>query len=386
MADVALSSGRLLRIRVTALTVTILLVVSCSSSSEPEGGGASATSETTVVTTTTTLSPVTGADTSVENRSSAPGDHGCKPVAVGDNEPGPSAIQIDLEAAGNTYQVRLRVPGDSPLAAENQGRYPVVLDWHGLGSDGFQQAFLTNYEALAEAEGFIVAHPTGGGGSDGSSGAGLQTGWELAQFDIPGRDDLVMAEALIDRLVTDYCGDADRIYSTGLSNGGFFTSRLVCELADRIAAAVTVAGLTHPDACSPSRPVPLMAFHGTGDAIVPFDGGSSQLVSNDAPAELVAFFDQVMPEELAEFAADFGCDPQPEVVEVSDEVTAYDYQGCSEDVPVRFVEIEGGGHTWPGAFIGAFMTDALGPTTTDVNATTDGWNFMSRFSLDGRID
>ncbi len=319
--------------------------------------------------------------------STAGQDGGCQPTAPVGNEPGQQdAVHFELEVTGNAYPIRLYVPGDSPLAAEAGGRYPVVLNWHGLGSDGFQQALLTNYEAVAEAEGFMVVHPTGGAGSDEGSGAGLQTGWELAQFDIPGRDDRVMVEVLIDRLVADHCADPARVYSTGMSNGGFFTSRLVCELADRIAAAVAVAGVSHPDDCTPSRPVPLMAFHGTADRIVPFDGGPSQLVGTDAPPELVEFFDQVMPDELAEFAADFGCDPEPEVTTVSDEITAFDFRGCADEVPVRFVEVDGGGHTWPGAFLGVFMTDALGPTTTDVSATADGWNFMRRFSLDGPAD
>lgn len=374
------------RFSAPAAAVAVLLIVSCSPSADPEAGAA-ATVQTTVETTTTTSSPETSPATSAESTPPAAGDDSCRPVGAGDGDTGqPAAIQFELDAAGNTYPVRLYIPGDSAPATDAGDRLPVVVDWHGLGSDGFQQALLTNYEALAEAEGFIVAHPTGGADAGAGAGAaGLQTGWELAQFDIPGRDDVAMAEALIERLVADYCADPNRVYSTGMSNGGFFTSRLVCELADRIAAAVAVAGVTHPDACSPSRPVPFMAFHGTADAIVPFDGGTSRLESDDSPPELTAFFDQVMPDELAEFAADFDCDAEPEVVMISDEVTAFDYQSCSEGVPVRFVEIDGGGHTWPGSFIGAFTTEALGPTTTDVSATADGWAFMSRFSLDGRI-
>ncbi|MDH5520386.1 MAG: prolyl oligopeptidase family serine peptidase [Acidimicrobiia bacterium] len=372
-----------MRIRPLAVAVT-LVVAACSSPSDPSVDVASSAGSTSSPSTVTAPADDAVAAETTGEASTTVAENTCRPITAAENEPGQqAAIQIDLEAAGNTYPVRLYVPGDSPLAAAADGRYPLVLDWHGLGSDGFQQALLTNYEAVAEAEGFMVAHPTGGGGSDTADGGGVQAGWELTQFDVPGRDDLAMAETLIDRLVADYCADPDRVYSTGLSNGGFFTSRLVCDLADRIAAAVAVAGVTHPEGCVPSRPVPFMAFHGTADAIVPFEGGSSQLEGSAAPAELVEFFDQVMPDELAEFAADFACDPEPEAVAISDEVTAYDYQGCADDVPVRFVEIDGGGHTWPGAFLGAFMTEALGPTTNDVSATSDGWRFMSRFSLEG---
>lgn len=379
-----------MRTWVIVLVSAALAIAACSSSDATDTGApAGAETSTTSTEPPSTAPPSTAASstsgpltspTTGETSVSETADT-CQPAAA--SEPGrQAAIQFELDAAGSVYPVRLYVPGDSPLAAQAGGRYPLVLDWHGLGSDGFQQALLTNYETVAEAEGFLVAHPTGGGSGD-DTGGGLRTGWELAQFDIPGRDDLAMAEALIDLLVADYCADPNRVYSTGMSNGGFFTSRLVCDLADRIAAAVAVAGVTHHDTCAPSRPVPFMAFHGTADTIVPFDGGRSQLEGSGAPPELVEFFDQVMPDELAQFAADFACDPEPDTTAVSDEVTVSEYRGCADDVPVRFVEIEGGGHTWPGAFLGVFMTEALGATTTDVNATVDGWRFMSRFSLDG---
>ncbi len=361
--------------RLIWLLLALSLIGGACSSSESSTSTSVVTSGTSSTTTTTASSVPESTDASTNDAVEQ-----CRPTVVADDEPGQqTAVQIEVEAVGNTYPVRLYVPGQTSIATA-EGRLPVVLNWHGLGSDGLQQALLTNYEAVAEAEGFIVAHPTGGGSA--ADGSNLQAGWELAQFDDPGRDDVALAETLIDRLVAEHCADPARVYSTGMSNGGFFTSRLVCELSDRIAAAVAVAGVTHPEGCSPDRAVPLMAFHGTADGIVPFDGGESQLAGAGAPPELVDFFDQVMPDELAEFAADYGCEPDPEVVEISNEVTAFDYQGCRNDVPVRFIEIDGGGHTWPGAFLGAFMTDALGPTTTDVSATADGWLFMSRFSLD----
>ena len=368
---------------VAAAVSSVLFVGACASASTVDDDAAQPDEP---ATSTTTTSPP---DTTTPSTEVTPGDT-CQPVTA-DTEPRQeTSIEFDLEAAGNSYPVRLFVPdlaADSSQAGKVTGRLPVVLNWHGLGSDGFQQALLTNYEALAETEGFIVAHPTGrvdAAGADSGDADRLQSGWELAQFEIPGRDDVAMAATLIDFLIDDYCADPDRIYSTGMSNGGFFTSRLICELADRIAAAVTVAGITHPDSCEPARAVPLLAFHGTADDIVPFDGGPSRLENAGGPPELTAFFDQVMPDELAEFASDFGCAPDPETTTVSDEVTVYDYRDCSDDVPVRFVEVLGGGHTWPGALIGVFTADALGPTTTDVSATNDGWNFMSRFSLDGR--
>ena len=103
-------------------------------------------------------------------------------------------------------------------------------------------------EALAEAERFIAVHPTGV-----PAEGDTRNSWQLASSPGDGsRDDVAFADSLIDELIANWCADPDRIYSIGMSNGGFFTARLVCEMADRLAAAVSVAGLYHPDGCSPS--------------------------------------------------------------------------------------------------------------------------------------
>jgi polyhydroxybutyrate depolymerase len=280
-----------------------------------------------------------------------------------------------LDAGGGVHDVRVFVP-----TQVSSDPAPVVLDWHGLGSNGFEQAAFSGYETLAEEEGFVVVHPTGLGIDGGPNS------WQLDDVGESGVDDLAFADALIDTLVADWCGDPDRIYSTGMSNGGFFTAQLVCERADRIAAAVSVAGVTHGDGCDPARPVPYLAFHGTGDDVVPFaGGGDSTLLAgldlDEAEVEqFVDFFSQVMPDEFAEFAADAGCDLDPERVEETPEVISYAYTGCEDGVPMTFYEIVGGGHTWPDSPLADQLAD-LGFFTDDISATVDGWAFMSQFSL-----
>jgi polyhydroxybutyrate depolymerase len=285
------------------------------------------------------------------------------------NEPGASSFSID--AGGATHAVRVFVPSSydgSPM--------PLVMNWHGLGSDGPQQAQFSDYETLAEKEGFLVAHPTGV-----PAPGDTRNSWELEQFDVPGRDDVAMAEATIDQIIADFCADPKRVYSTGMSNGGLFTSRLVCDLSTRIAAAVAVAGVTHHDGCAPERAVPFIAFHGTADDVVPFDGGGSILTEDDAPPLAIEFFNQVMPDEFAQFAATNGCDLDPTEEAVSAEVIRYDYANCNNDAGMTFFEITEGGHTWPGSPLGPLLGEVLGYTTTDVSATADGWDFMKQYEL-----
>ena len=133
--------------------------------------------------------------------------------------------------------------------------------------------------------------------------------WQLFPDAGRERDDLAFAGALIDELVANWCADPGRVYSTGMSNGGFFTARLICEMSDRIAAAVSVAGHVSPRRL---RSGARRAVH--GDPRHRGQGGAvrGRRVDADdrltAPEELRVFFEQVIPEEFAEFAADAGCD------------------------------------------------------------------------------
>ena len=120
-----------------------------------------------------------------------------------------------------------------------------------------------------------------------------------------------------------------------MSNGGFFTARLVCEMSDRIAAAVSVAGLYHPPECTPARAVPYQGIHGTDDEIVPFNGsGESALLAPDSPPQWRVFFEQVIPDEFAEFAADAGCEAPTTGTPVGDDVVRYDYSNCEDTTPM----------------------------------------------------
>ena len=274
-----------------------------------------------------------------------------------------------LNSGGNDYTFQYTVPSSydgSPL--------PVVLDFHGIGSNGAQQAVFSGWASAAELQGFVSVQPTGlsANGDDRAS-------WELPQFDTSERDDIAFVVDLIDVISSQVCVDPARIYSTGMSNGGLFTSTVVCELSERIAAAVSVAGVTHHESCSPTRAVPYLAFHGTADTVVPFNGGGeSTLDGADLSGD---FFEQVIPDEFAEFADSTGCTSSTDT-SITPEVTLTSYTGCRDGAPLGFYTIEGGGHTWPGSPISAAI-ESLGFTNTDISATEIAWEFFSQHALGG---
>lgn len=281
---------------------------------------------------------------------------------------------VQIESGGVDREYRLYVPpahdGVTPL--------PVVLDFHGLTSTAEQQALLSNLEGLAGVEGFIAVHPQGS--------RDPVTGNTFFEFGYGGTgvDDVGFVADVLDRLEATLCVDTTRIYAMGMSNGGFMSSRLACDLADRIVAIAPVAATDHPDDCAPSRPVPVLAFHGTDDTVVPFAGGESILLdlagaAADDPqaAPLVALLSQHIADEVDEWAAANGC-AQTTRSEISDEVDLVAHTGC--DAPVSIYVVDGGGHTWPGSIVGRTIP-TLGHTTTDIDATVLAWEFFQQFTL-----
>ena len=324
---------------------------------------ASPTVSETTSSTTTTEAPLVEDDTAADVIAPASLEPDCEAVgrpAVG--------LQTGTFTSGDVeYTYQWTVP--SGYTGEP---IPVVLDFHGIGSNGAQQAVFAGWAAKAEAEGFLAIQPTGISvpGDDRAS-------WELPQFELPIRDDIRMVLDLIDLAAANVCIDPARIYATGMSNGGFFTSEIVCDLSNRIAAAVSVAGVTHHGSCNPSRAVPYLAFHGTADTVVPFSGGGESTLAGAGDEQ--EFFEQVMPAEFAEFAADFGCQ-NPTDTDITAEVKLTSWSECDDEVEVGFYTISGAGHTWPGSQISAAIT-SLGVTNLDVDATALSWEFFSRHSL-----
>ncbi len=277
-------------------------------------------------------------------------------------------------ADGTRRTFRIALPSDYDRSTPA----PVVLDFHGLGSSGVQQALVSGVDFEADRAGYIAVIP------DGAVNDLLDTRlWNLSTGDTGALaglavDDVAFTSELLDLLESQLCIDTARVFSMGLSNGGFFSTVLACELSDRIAAVATVAGIIHPSSCDPVRPVPVLHFHGTADNVVPFDGGDSVLTGSDSGpfgdldgGQLTDFAEELfqpIETEVDEWAEGNGCAADPEVVEVTPDVERRIFQSCG-GADVEFYVVDGGGHTWPGSVVMAFI-DSLGKTTLDVSATS----------------
>jgi polyhydroxybutyrate depolymerase len=69
------------------------------------------------------------------------------------------------------------------------------------------------------------------------------------------------------------CTPITRTTAVGFSNGGLLANALACHAARRVDALVLIsAGYRNLGPCHPKRPLPVLAFHGTRDGIVPYRG------------------------------------------------------------------------------------------------------------------
>jgi polyhydroxybutyrate depolymerase len=185
---------------------------------------------------------------------------GCKRESI---ERGRRLVQ-KIDVAGTPREVILDVP-DSVKPGTPA---PVLLDFHGFGHSGAGVWTVSGFKALAEREGFITAYPEGlpihltvrGEELDGA-------GWKMDA--VEGNRDVAFTTALLDQLERDYCVDHRRVYSTGFSNGAFFSQLLACALSGRIAAVAPVSGGTLRFDCHPARPVPILIQNGSEDELVP---------------------------------------------------------------------------------------------------------------------
>lgn len=273
---------------------------------------------------------------------------------------------------------------------------PVVVVFHGGGgnADGVVRMTcpggdLTSdacIDDLADREGFLLVIPNGTGSllapntRTWNAGGGTEN-WQCVSgvACMRGVDDVAYFDALLDDLAKIATIDTHRVYLTGISNGAAMSHRLACERSDRVAAIAPVAGgnqLSTGAACAPSRPVAVLAIHGTADPCWAFDGGPGACLQTDDKDKID------IPRTMHEWAARDGCGNTASVSDLDDAdpgdgttATVEDYPGCTGHAAVRLVKVADGGHTWPGGFQ-YLPASTIGPTTRDFRANELAWEFF----------
>lgn len=273
-----------------------------------------------------------------------------------------NTISGTLMSGGLTREFILYVPA----AYTGNTAVPLVFNLHGYTSNNLEQLFYADFRPIADTANFLMVLPNGTLDAQGNRF------WNtfLGNSNV---DDIGYMRDLLNYLQTNYNIDANRVYSTGMSNGGFLSYSLACEMNDRITAIASVTGSmiqSKLNACNPQRPVPVMEIHGTADNTVPYNG---------LPAGTFV----AIPSLLDAWVGFNNCDPTPTITQVpntntTDGCTAERqlYTGGEKGSTVEHYKINGGGHTWPGS---AFV---IGVTNLDINACKEIWRFFRQYKLD----
>ena len=255
-----------------------------------------------------------------------------------------------------------------PAIYDGNTDVPLILNFHGFGSNANQQLVYGDFRDIADKEGFLLVHP------EGTLLNGNQH-WNVGSFTIGSTtDDVSFTEALIDELANQYAINLDRVYGTGMSNGGFMSFLLACQLSEKIAAVASVTGSMTPEtynACNAQHPTPILQIHGTSDSTVPYNGDTWTRSIEDV---------------ISYWANYNNCETNPTTKALADidpsdgsTVEHIVYIDGDNGLTTEHMKVIGGGHTWPGS---AFNFPG---TNYDINASMEIWQFFSRFDINGTL-
>ncbi|MES2591924.1 MAG: T9SS type A sorting domain-containing protein [Bacteroidota bacterium] len=265
---------------------------------------------------------------------------------------------VDSIVSGGIYRsYRVYIPA----AYTGSTARPLVFDLHGYTSNASSEQFYSNFMPIADTANFLVVYPQG-------TNLNGQPYWN-AGFG-PGVNDIQFISELIDTLKNTYTIDPNSIYSCGMSNGGFMSQTLACELNNKIAAIASVTGsmtTLQYSTCNPARPVPMMQVSGNADGTVPY-AGSSTAIHIDT---LVRYW---VLKNNCNLTPQFNNVPNTNML---DGCTAehYVYSGGIAGASCELYKIIGGGHTWPGS------PYTIGTTNQDFSASLKIWLFFRKYKL-----
>ncbi len=261
---------------------------------------------------------------------------------------------------------------------------PLLFSLHGFSSYAKWNMQYTGFQSLAEEKGFIIIYPQGTrwrtapSDKNGYSTEGQthwNVGWTTSLGETSTSDDIGFIDDLIEWSTNNYNINKDRIYSTGMSNGGFMSYKLACNLSSKIAAIASVTGSMSPQTfsqCNPKHPTPIMQIHGLQDYVVPYLGYENLCKPMD---------------DVINYWVEYNtCDSNP-VITIIPDLDGDEYGGVHKifkneinNVSVELYLLEKMSHDWPRLY---------GPSEYglyDIDAPSIIWSFLSKYDINGLVD
>jgi polyhydroxybutyrate depolymerase len=164
--------------------------------------------------------------------------------------------------------------------------------------------------------------------------------------------------------------DKNKIFSTGMSNGGMMSYRLACEMSDVIKGIAAVAGTDNTTECNPKFPVSILHIHAKNDDHVLYNGG----IGSEAQDRTKVTDFQSVPATIQKWVKLNSCNESPKRVLEKDKVYCDLYTGCKNNVEVKLCVTEDGGHSWPG---GQKFIKKSEPNSKAISANDVIWDFFN---------
>lgn len=301
-------------------------------------------------------------------------------------------VYVSADGDRQHYQVHL------PPQHDGSAVLPVMMALHGCGMTGFgwnSMKETTQFNALADREGFIVVYPTQ------RPFESAINCWNSAdpRNQVRGSGEPALLAGVVREVVATYGADADRVHVSGASSGAGTAVILGATYPDVFATVTSVAGgefglnqvdPNDPDATPPratarqawaqmgdrARPVPMLVVQGGQDEVVPTVVGERLVDHWIAVHDLID--DGLLNDSLV--LADSTVAHAPSQGRYAYEHTSY--RTAAGDVLLEYVFADELAHAWSHPEGVGLFTDAAGP-----DATAISWEFArshDRARADGR--
>lgn len=281
-----------------------------------------------------------------------------------------SYITIDDKERKYYLHLPERRSGSDPI--------PLIIAFHSGHGGGIRLANQSGFNELANKDGFAVVYPDS------------VVQWNDGRAKASSMKDIKLTKALIKKLIAENNIDPKRIYATGILNGGLFTLRLACDMADTFAGFAPLLASIPEDyleSCRPSRKFPIIMMNATKNKMVPWQGGSVPFGSSFTHGGNVISVDKTIQfwQEHNDCSAAAYTEPLPDR-DKSDgtRVEQARYKNCSKGSALTHIIIKNGGSAWPGSKEepGRMRTTMIGLTSYDIDAAEMIWEFFKKHSVE----
>jgi polyhydroxybutyrate depolymerase len=285
---------------------------------------------------------------------------------------------FNLTFDGRRRDYRIHVP---PAAASGKP-LPIVINMAGATQNGQIEELLTNMDANADENGYLVVYPDGTRISKVLTpdpvAKQAQYGWNAGQCcGLPVTrkiNDVGFLEKVIADVAARTPVNLRRVYMTGISNGGMMAYAMAAEASTHVAAIASVSGQVELPVIHPTRSVPTMEFHSVNDPIAKFNG---------VPNKNQLLVLSVM-QGIRQWVKADGCSSGS--ISAGQTATPITYAHCKGGAKVVLWRFTGSGHVWPGSTLNTgpksgWILTGSGRGIVLVNADETMWKFFSQYEL-----